>query len=501
MSWRIFSIQKLWPSSRDDLLPTGEFTLYDKKLKVQVSGWLPCHHGDVGFTLQLSPPNDKGICKIWNVIALCVDKRRGRPILQQISKKMSKKKRELYQILAQKSRESLALWTLAVVYNIYNMPLNINDSFSKVVSDATCLCRRGDPLCLKNTMYNREEAVKVINRALIQMGELPKSLEWTVLEHLIEWQCSTRYDTASKKQPTDVAGVEKYQNKWADIHDINCSRQIATHLRPDNTTLMQGDPSQSKIPEDAIVLVRNTNDAYKWQSTVSKGQLCMMTANPKSYKALGVSNVRQLTMNNPHLFIAYAHLWSIEEIMDIFKWSNENYTFIGRLDQYPRGRGQLFRDMCDSNRFDCQLCVHAGAEALYFLETMPEIEPLLKQYGVIQCFSNSDVSIQLNRLQLTKPYRIRTVRPQNEDARTLLFEEHTTVEKKKDSSVVNIRSFHDVRPMAGIIVCSEKTTSFDIHAARTQCKDALYVVGTPPPMFSFKRRPPKRNTINPFINS
>ena len=66
--WGIYSIHKLYQNKREDLLPCGLFTLYHKKDKVKVSGFLPTHHSDVDFKLKLSKPNDKNIHKIIHII-------------------------------------------------------------------------------------------------------------------------------------------------------------------------------------------------------------------------------------------------------------------------------------------------------------------------------------------------------------------------------------------------------------------------------------------------
>ena len=59
---------------------------------------------------------------------------------------------------------------------------------------------------------------KIIDRALKQMGELPKSSTWTSLDKLMEWQLATRWDTASLKDPENGI-VEKYQGKWTDKNE------------------------------------------------------------------------------------------------------------------------------------------------------------------------------------------------------------------------------------------------------------------------------------------
>ena len=50
--WGIYSIHKLYDNKRSDLLAPGFFTLYRKKEKVKVTGWLPTHHSNVDFHLE-----------------------------------------------------------------------------------------------------------------------------------------------------------------------------------------------------------------------------------------------------------------------------------------------------------------------------------------------------------------------------------------------------------------------------------------------------------------
>ena len=54
MSWSIDVVQKL-NYTHSHLLPTGEFLLKKGKDRLKVSGWLPCHHSNVEYDLELKP--------------------------------------------------------------------------------------------------------------------------------------------------------------------------------------------------------------------------------------------------------------------------------------------------------------------------------------------------------------------------------------------------------------------------------------------------------------
>ena len=500
--WRLFSIQKLNNPKRVDLLPVGEFTLYHQKLRQKVYGWLPSHHGDVIYSLTLSSSGAKDVRKIISIDDIEVSKKKGRPTFQPFAKKISSdKKRGEYLSLVDNSRKSIALWTLSVIYSFYTMPKDIGGAFLQLVADLKRICTRRDELSVPYLVYNHEKSKKIINRALKQLGELPKSSTWTSLDKLMEWQLSTRWDTASFKDPGIVENgiVEKYQGKWADKNDIKDARAIAALFTPENTETIQGSPCPSSIATTDVILFRNTEDMYKWKCRVNGGTLCLLKKRMTidKYQKLGVGDCQELKGNLPHLVIAYAHLWSGVELLKLVDYNIQKFTLIGRLDQYPRGRGNIFRDMCEAKTFQNTMCRHVGAEAIAFIE-MKEIKNVIEKHGVVQGFSNTPVELELNRIKLPNPYRIRSIR-QTTKTKTLLYEEQCLESDGEDASVISVRSFHGLKPEAAIYICSSKTTSFDIHVARTQCKNTLYIIGQAPSMFAFERRPPKSITINPFI--
>lgn len=500
MLWRIYSIDHLWSSKREDILPGGNFTLYYKQTKKSVTGWIPSHHPDVLYSLEFDAN------KIKKILHIETTRKKGRPILERYTKNLSASKKKSYLTIAEYSRKSMALWTLSVMYPIFNMPFNIEKAFLKLTHDMTLICTRGHALALKSLIYNYEMAKNTINRGLVQMGEVPEGQHelsggHRSLQSLIEWQCNTMWNTATLKCP-NIVGIEKYKGKWADKYDITCSREISTIFTPENTTTTQGSPSTSYIPQGAVIIFRNTEDIYKWKCRVGHGTLCLFKKiyMDDKYKMLGVGDCQELVPVQKHVFIAYAHLWSIEEFLKLKTYNIETFTLIGRLDQYSKGRGQVFRDMVESENFKNTMCRHTGAECIQSIGHHG-VEDVKKKYKIVQGFASHDVQVELDRIQLNGPYRIRTIRKRATltSPRTQLFEEKFTLERGKNASVVNIRGFHGVKPEAGIFFCSENTTQFDVHVARTQCKQALYIVGEIPPMFNFIRRPPSKITINPFV--
>ena len=329
------------------------------------------------------------------------------------------------------------------------------------------------------------------------MGELPKAGEWTALKELHDWQHRTRYNTASWEKP-GVDSVEKYKGRWTDTNDIQIRQQLTQHFRPDNTNIIKGSPAASTIPEDAIVIVRNTEDAYKWKMRVRVVSNNIYTLKAwfdnDRYRNLIGSPLSVCPSEQTHVFVAYAHLWGQSDWQKLMNSNHTSYTLIGRLDQYPGGRGQTFRDMCESNTFDQKLYRHIGAEVVLEAQ-MDDISEITKKHQVVQCFYNSGTppAIDTNRRQLTKPYRIRTLRETIGD-NFHYHEEAPQREKGTNASVINVRNFKGIPVQAGIYICSEDTTSFDIHVARTHCLQALYIIGDTPGMFAFERRPPARNT-------
>ena len=493
--WGIHHIHTLYENVRPDLLPCGLFTLCCRKQKIKASGFLPTHHSDVDFELLLSNPNNKQIHQILGIVHIKCNKKKKQKY-KQFAKKLPKQKQQQYLDKAEHARKSMALWTLATVYTYYTLPKDITGTFHRLVNDFTDICRRGALDNIPQLIYNYEKSVDIINRGLQQMGELPKAREWTKLKELHEWQRRTRYSCASSVNPS-LSFVENYKGKWVEKQDIEIHQALVQHFRPDNTILVQGSPAPSSIPSDAIVIVRNAEDAYKWKMRILNTQdiYTLKIWFAKTAGLRGLLDLKIMPNNQEHVFIAYAHLWGQEDWQTLMHANHKSYTLIGRLDQYPRGRGQIFRDMCESNKFDIETNPHIAARIVQ-RTTMDCIDKIVEKYGVVQCFydGTETLNIDTNRRYLNKPFRIRTLK-RNTDDNSLLHEERTTTGIGKNASVVNVRNFQSIPVMAGIFICSEESRSFDVHVAKTHCRKALYIIGESPSMFAIQRKAPSRISI------
>lgn len=500
--WGIYSIHKLYDNRRPELLAPGFFTLYRKKEKVKVTGWLPTHHSNVDFHLELSEPNDKKVCKILNILQIKNNPKKKIQAYLRYAGKLTKNK-DKYIKMAEDARNSMALWTLAVLYTYYNLPLDINGRFLSLVEDFTKICRRGFAEALPALIYNYDKSVEIINRGLLQMGELPKAQSWTHLKQLHEWQKATKWSPASWKEPKGLYGVQKYNGKWIDSIDIDKYKELTSSITPDNTTVIIGTPNNSETPlKDAKIVVRNEEDAYKWKMNNTHTTVYILKnwpLDPKKrelrQKKLGVWPLKELEKDQDDVVVAYAHLWGQEDWLKLLRTNPKKFTLIGRLDQYPCGRGQIFRDVCESKKFQTILTRHHGAEVIK-TATEDDLKSIKQRHGTVQCFYNGKEKLKfdLGRIQLKDPRRIRTIRAQQKSS-YLLYEEESTSGTFKNLSVISARHFQGVKPHAGVYICSEEDSPFDLHVARTQCKDVLYIIGEPISMFSLIRRPPSRNTI------
>jgi len=497
--WGIYSIHKLYDNKRPDLLAPGFFTLYRKKEKVKVTGWLPTHHSNVDFHLELSEPNEKKVCKILNILQMKHNPKKKIQTHIRFAQKLQKNK-EKYIQMAQNARNSMALWTVAVLYNYYNLPSDINARFRSLVENFTKICRRGAPEALPNLIYDYEKSVETINRGLLQMGELPKAGSWTNLKQLHAYQKATKWSPASYTQPEGIYNIQKYKGKWIDSTDIDTYNELTEAIRPDNTQVIIGTGTDKSVPRgDCLIVVRNEEDAYKWKMNHNVSTLYTLKNWPLDpnrreirQKKLGVWPLKVLPCRPENVVVAFAHLWGQKDWLTLVRTNPKNYTLVGRLDQYPSGRGQIFRDICESKKFDTTLVRHHGAEVIE-MATESDIAEIVQKHKTVQCFYNGPdkLNIDTGRRQYKDPWRIRTIRNLEQS----LYEEESTPGKGKNTSVISARYFQGVKPHAGIYICSEEDTAFDLHMARTICKDILYIIGEPPPMFSFIRRPPIRNTI------
>ncbi len=525
--WFVHRILELvYPHKR--VLPSVRCILKQGKEKITVMGWLPCHHSNVGYTLVFS--KNKANRLHFNIDAItdikCCRKKSTIPKVR-----TTQRFRE-YHDLAEQSYTNVALWTLSVVYPIWDMlTMDITVVFQRLVDNIENLCRRGVPYALH--VYDVDKAKVVINTALKQMGKLPYNDRWEEFEARMAWQLKTRIHTASCDKPSEhVLDVKRYGNMWTTTEEITAAQKIGNALTPQNTALIVGSIGPSTTFKGSCVVVRNFEDAYRLQCHVNVHKECenidnvdiqtvqvymvdppQRPQNNISYlKQLGVSCVQKLPHNIENIQVAWAHLWSIEDWLALIATSPQNYTCIGRLDQYSLARGQVFRDMYNTPSFHKTVVPHRMTENIKEIETSDVgavIAQIVQEHSSVQCFTDGyspiDPNIDTGRRELNRPRRIRTLR-KPEEAPTIakprqpLQEEHWQDKSclETNRSVVSVKMFNGVDVHAAVFLCSESTTPFDIHVARTHAREALYILNPNQAFMSLNKECHSKLSVNPF---
>lgn len=519
------------------VLPTVHCILKSGKTKITAIGWLPCHHSNVGYNLVLS--ENMANVRHFNIDAItdikCCRKKSTLPKVR-LTPRFAE-----YQRLAGQSYTNVALWTLSVVYPIWAMvTMDITLVFQRLVDNVENLCRRGVPYAVH--VYDRAKAKVAINAALKQMGELPYDEKWDAFEARMDWQLQTRNHTASRVKPSKhVWDVERYGNVWTTSEEIAMAQNIGKALTPQNTTLFVGSVGPSTTPEGSCVVVRNLEDAYRLQCRVDvhpdanigrkdkreqyeawctalKIKVYMVNPPQRPHdnysflKQMGVGCVQQLPHNIDNIQVAWAHLWGIEDWLALIAAAPQSYTCIGRLDQYTPVRGQVFQDMYDVPSFDRTVVPHYATEHVKEIQTndvRAEIARIVERHPTVQCMTDGRVPIEQHwdtgRRELTRPYRIRTLR-KREEAPTILAPRHPLQEEywlpesclQTNRSVVSVKSFNGVDVHAVVFLCSENTTPFDIHVARTHAREALYILNPNQAFLSLSKECPRKCSVNPF---
>ena len=497
------------------VLPTVRCILRQGKDKRTVTGWLPCHHSNVGYNLEFSQSR---VNRQHYVIDAIIDMKCCR-------KKSSLPKVRLqprfnnYNELAGQSYSNLALWTLAVVYPSWEVVnMDIGTVFKRLVDDIENLCCRNVPHAIH--VYNAEKAKVAINAALQQMGERPYN-DWAGFEARMDWQMKTRSRTASVDKPSEhVRNVERYGKLWTTTEEISAARKIGEAMTPQNTTLIVGSLGPVTTPEGSCIVVRNLEDAYRVQCQVDvrQRQVYMVQApstrrlKKEALERLGVSCVQQLPNQIQHVQVAWSHLWGIEDWLALIATLPQSYTCIGRLDQYTSGRGQVFRDMYDTPSFPRTTVQHRMTHNVREIRTNnveAEIAQIIDAHPSVQCFTDGRSRIESNidtgRRELNRPYRIRTLRKPEEaptirKPRRALQEECWQDESclHKNRSVVPVNSFDGVDVHAAVFLCSESTTPFDIHVARTHAREALYILNPNQAFMALRKECPYTPSVSPF---
>ena len=512
MSWSVDVVQKL-SYTHSYLLPTGDFLLRKGKERLKVTGWLPCHHSNVEYELELKPAHgDRS--RIVNVTHMKTTGKIKRDVLKVVARRIRSSKKfsphyytaEKYIQQANEAYESVALRVCTVLYSYWELKkMDVQETFS-------CIQHNIEHLMYPSTKVFRrrflKEPRKTIQKVTALMGETPFS-DWEGLEARVQWHTQT--NTASRERLSEhIPEIQHYQGLWTTKSQIREAQQFAKWLRPDNISLMCGSATPSTIPEDAIIVVRNYEDAYKWKCDVDWGTICILRPIPSISQErlveLGVSDVQQLEYKQ-NIIVPWSHYWSYDDWHALRAFEPTHITAIGREDQWPIGRGQLFRDMLSSQRFDVTKCYHAATDCVEMVQTDDInrfVAQIHRQHRIVQCFSDIKwPDVDCKRCKLMQPFRIRTIRDDSQTDHITLYEEKRIYPPDRilaNASVIPIRYYQGLRVPTGIYICDENTTAFDVHVARSYCRDKLYVVNCKTCLFSLQKQAPKRITINPFID-
>lgn len=510
--WSIVGIRRLKFSSQY-VLPTAEFQLQSGTDKKTVLGWLPCHHGHVQYELLFRPG------RIARIVDIHFDRKTPSKtkVIQQTSRRIKKKgfapngyTSAQYETQAEQGLHSIAIRVCAVLFTHWEIRnMDIEDAFRELSDNIENIVRDDSPVYKARFVYDPAETKILIQRALRHMGNPPRE-DWTPFDARLAWRNNT--DTASRQKLSEhIANVERYQNLWTTSDLIEQTRTIASVFRPDKVTLIQGSPSPSNIPESAVVVFHSTEDIYRWKCLVDTGTFAMMSHSytDMRLKELGVHPVRRLEKNEA-IIVPWAHRWNQSQWVALARFRPRHITAIGRVDQWPLGRGQVFRDMIRSEKFEIVKSYHLAVDCVHMIQTndiASFVEKMREKHKVVQCFSNeSHPNIDCNRRYLTNPRRTRTLR---DPAETQFTKEHVPLYEEMhvhapdkvcgNASVQKVRYYRGLRVPAAVYMCSEKTTPFDVHLARSHCKDALYILNCSTCLFSMNKTAPLKTSINPFI--
>lgn len=505
-------------SFNGELLPTVECVLRSGSEKISAIGWLPCHHSNVAYTLILKKRKERKKQKtdVFNIVSIldikCTKKKSTIP-------KFRSREYEDYKYISNKSYTDIALWTISVVYPFWTIKnMNIQNTFKRLITNIENICKRGQKDAIH--IYDKKNAKIAIEKALCQMGELPYN-DWEGFESRMDWQIETRYNTASFKKPSNhVSNVENYKGVWTTTDEIEKSITIVKTMTPENTDMIIGSMSNENVPKDAIIVVRNLEDAYRLSCQINykNVKVCMINLpfnlqeKCSKLSQLGVYFVTTLPKNTHHVHVAWSHLWGIGDWLSLIEQAPRKYTLVGRLDQYNMGRGQIFRDMYESQRYSSKVVSHVLVDEVIEEHSDEKrsinmiIDEISKRHDTVQCFTDSHMkgkySIDTGRRCLYKPFRIRTICKSSRDKKkraTPLYEENITDDILNiNSSVVSIKTFHGVQCRACVFLCSEKTTPFDIRAAMSHARDVLYIINCTTCLFALKKICPPRITVSPF---
>lgn len=503
----IDKLEDIWSLHPDStLLPRVTAILSDGEREIEVSGWFPIHHRNVVYTLHLS------MSKNGKHFINSIDRVERKPLKDSSSipktDKLFRRCRKtamfpIYTKLTEQAYSSGPLWRLCTLYSYWDLlKMNIVEADAAISNNLLALCDRESPICHRNVLYNSVRAKELVERAAL-LYETPPPY----VDRLIWWQRQTRSDTAVSERPDNaIHEVQYYQGKWTSQSEIERARVIKRVFG--QASVLMGSPCPSNIPENAVVWVRTIEDAYRWKCWVDWGRLCVLELPPVQYlERVGLQRVQKIGACTEPVYIAWAHLWAVEEWVTIAPYVSGKVTCIGRLDQYPRGRGQVFRDLV-STRDEIVQTFHRGCENV--IQASAEnvcgfIANICKEHCIVQCFADDPSKwsdIDTGRLWLSQPRRIRTTCKRNSSQQVIkVFEEAPTIKpyKGRNASVVRAGAFDGLPIPVSVYICGPDTKSFDVHVACTHTRDLFIILNCTTCLFSFEHQTPRRVTINPFI--
>jgi len=480
MSWSIVQVLCLW-ENHPGKLPSGKFILTDGRTTKQANGWLPCHHRNISYDLEFKPNGD--ILNINNITRL-KGKKKHKVLAKAFKYSIT---REEYNVKADIAYRDQATWTIAVLYRQWRiMHMDIQRTFQIITNNPEQLYNRYSEVSRVELHYNKEKALKAVNKALSSWGDAPLK-DLTGFNARMDWQIATKYNTASFKSPgKHIHNIQKYQELWTTQEEIDMARTIQKAIRTDNCDVHLGSPT---FTMDGIVVVKNEEDCYRIQCYVETDNIVIL-------------NNKEISLNNEHVCIPWAHTWGIDDWLKLIEHQPKHYTCIGRLDQYARGRGQIFQNMIDA-KWNVNKTIHIKVPIVEMTQ-VENVHAFLQtiQAKVIQCFSHEKwPNVDTGRRWLSNPRRIRTL-INREDVlppRIPLVEEEFTLHTGNNASVLPVWSYEGLPVEVGVYLCGPKTKAFDVHVARTHCRYKMYVVNCTTSLFSWENKVPKRITINPFI--
>ena len=504
----IDSFKSVWFNEHTALLPRVAVNVSDGQTSLLLTGWLPFHHRSVTYVLRITTPR-QGKARILEVVSVTRKDLKDSSSIPSTFTKMKRVARlsefayKEYIARTKAAYASGPLWRLCTLYSYWRLKdMDLVAADAAIAARLLTLCDRESLWCHRDVMYHTGRA-----RRLLQKGAAVYNMPFDVqaFDTLMDWQRATMTDTAVRVRPEhSPEGLQCYQGKWTSSAEIARAKTIGQAFAHANALL--GSPCPSNIPEDAIVWVRCLEDAYRWKCWVDWGRLCLLELpGPELRARYGLTDVQPIKRGTEPVYIAWAHLWGVEEWCAVAPFvEKRTVTCIGRLDQWPRGRGQVFRDLTTVRH---TRTYHRGCENVMQAQTddvRAYVACLCQKHPLVQCFADAPEdwsSIDTGRLWVSGPRRIRTVCTRQAHNIASVYEEAKPQRPYTgtNASVIKARAFHGLPIPVSVYLCGPETKAFDVHVARTHTRDLFIVLNCTTCLFVFEHRTPKKVTIHPFL--